>query len=158
MRNIEMLLREVLTYSCGRCSTFTTLFFKRAESMVRAMRSSSIRYLNTVSYMGFARYNFMINFTFLWAKVHHLFETGKEGYVFMRMGTTTLVAFPLSHTRATCGTLPSRLESAKSAKSVFKKNEKSPFRVAFPLSHTLRATCGTLHFRCVGRPKHETLT
>ena len=75
--------------------------------MVRAMRSSSIRYLNTVSYMGFARYNLMINFTFLWAKVHHLFETGKEGYVFMRMGTTTLVAFPLSHTlQATCGTLP----------------------------------------------------
>ena len=29
---------------------------------------------------------------------------------------------------------------------MFKKNEKSPFRVAFPLSHTLRATCGTLPF------------
>ena len=25
-------------------------------------------------------------------------------------------------------------------------NEKSPFRVSFPLSHTLRATCGTLPF------------
>ena len=46
--------------------------------------------------------------TFLWAKVHHLFETGKEEDVFMRKGTTALVAFPLSHTRATCGTLPSR--------------------------------------------------
>ena len=66
MRNIEMLLREVLTYSCGRCSTFTTLFFKRAESMVRAMRSSSMRYLNTVSYMGFAKYNFIMNPSFLY--------------------------------------------------------------------------------------------
>ena len=64
MRNMEILLREVLTYSCGRCSTFTTFFFNSAESMVRAMRSSSIRYLNTVSYIGFARYSFMPNSPF----------------------------------------------------------------------------------------------
>ena len=66
--------------------------------MVRAMRSSSMRYLNTVSYIGFARYNFMIipSFLFIRAKIHHLFETGKAEYVFMRKGTTALVAFPLS--------------------------------------------------------------
>ena len=55
MRNMEMFSRDTLAYSCGRCSTFTTFFFSSAESNVRAMRSSSIRYLNTESYIGFAR-------------------------------------------------------------------------------------------------------
>ena len=49
MRNIESVSRVVLLYSCGRTVTCTTSFFSKADSMVLAMRSSSMMYLNTES-------------------------------------------------------------------------------------------------------------
>ena len=49
IRNIESVSRVVLTYSCGRISTFTTSFFSSAERMVFDMRSSDMMYLNTES-------------------------------------------------------------------------------------------------------------
>lgn len=54
MRNMESVSRVVLTYSCGRISTFTTSFFSSADRMVFDMRSSAIMYLNTESYIGLA--------------------------------------------------------------------------------------------------------
>ena len=56
MRNMEILSRVPLVYSLRRISTSTTSFFKRAEIKVFAMRSSSMRYLKTESYMGFAMF------------------------------------------------------------------------------------------------------
>ena len=49
MRNMESVSRVAFTYSCGRMTTFTTSFFRRAERMVFDMRSSDIMYLNTES-------------------------------------------------------------------------------------------------------------
>ena len=52
--NIDILSRLPFVYSCLRTSTSTTSRFKRAERMVLATRSSSIRYLNTASQIGLA--------------------------------------------------------------------------------------------------------
>ena len=49
MRKTERVSRLMLVYSCGRTSTAVTSFFSKAERMVLAMRSSSMRYLNTMS-------------------------------------------------------------------------------------------------------------
>ena len=54
IRNTESVSRFSSLYSWGRTSTDTTSTFNRAERMVLAMRSSSIRYLNTMSYIGLA--------------------------------------------------------------------------------------------------------
>ena len=54
MRNIDIASRVVLLYSCGRTFTLFTSFLRRAESIVFATRSSSIRYLKTESYIGLA--------------------------------------------------------------------------------------------------------
>ena len=54
MRNTDNVSRVSSLYSWGRTSTATTSTFKRAERMVRAIRSSSIKYLNTISYIGLA--------------------------------------------------------------------------------------------------------
>ena len=49
MRNIDSESRWLLLYSWGRTSTLMISFFSRAERMVRATRSSSMRNLNTLS-------------------------------------------------------------------------------------------------------------
>ena len=49
MRNTERASRWLLGYSCGRTSKLTMSVWSSAERMVRAIRSSAIRYLNTTS-------------------------------------------------------------------------------------------------------------
>ena len=54
MRNIEILSRVTLGCSWRRISTLTTSFLSKADNTVLAMRSSSIKNLNTQSYIGLA--------------------------------------------------------------------------------------------------------
>ena len=49
MRSTDTESRLSLTYSWGRISTSKMSSFSKADKMVRAMRLSSIRYLNTTS-------------------------------------------------------------------------------------------------------------
>lgn len=70
MRNTDRLSLSSLLYSWGRTSTATTFFFNNADKIVRAMRSSSIKYLNTTSYIGLATtISFLYANRLFWCKI-----------------------------------------------------------------------------------------